>query len=240
MQHRLSFDAALFRSLGLYALAFLGLLALGYLFGETSRAARLKEPNNIDRTVHAWIVRNRDDWRAPTPLFRLVTRFGNAEVAVPATVGVAVALLALPRRGFHHIRASEGFVWLGVLAGSWSLNQWLKTIFRRERPPLLHRLVTESSYSFPSGHSVFASVFFATLALELVELIPRPRPWLRALAVLLCLTAAVLVAASRVWLGVHYPTDVIGGFLLGVGWVGSVWLIRLAWRHWRGRPDAGA
>jgi len=232
--------AALVRSSGLYALAFLGLLLLGYLFGEMSRAARLEEPNNIDRTVHAWIVRNRDDWRSLTPAFRLVTRFGNSEVAIPATVGVAVALLVLPRRGFHRIRTSEGFVWLAMLVGSWTLNRWLKTLFRRERPPLLHRLVTESSYSFPSGHSVFASVFFATLALVLVELIPRPRPWLRGLAALLCLTAAVLVAASRVWLGVHYPTDVIGGFLLGVGWVGSVWLIRLAWRQWRGRPTSAA
>ena len=205
-----------------------------------SRAARLEEPNNIDRTVHAWVVRNRDDWQALTPLFRLVTRFGDSEVAVPATVGVAIVLLALPRRGFHGVGKSEGLVWLGALLGSWPLNRQLKTIFRRERPPLLHRLVDESSYSFPSGHSVFATVFFATLALVLVDLIPRSRPWLRALAVLLCLIAAVLVAASRVWLGVHYPTDVIGGFLLGVGWVGSVWLIRVAWRHWRGRPASAA
>ncbi len=233
MFHRLSFPAALIRSTGLYALAILGLLLLGYLFGEMSRAARLEEPNSIDRTIHAWIVHNRDDWKMLTPPFRLATRFGNAEVAIPATLGVAVALLALPRRGFHGVRKSEGFVWLGVLAGSWLLNRQLKTFFRRARPPLLYRLVTESSYSFPSGHSVFASVFFATLALILVELIPRP--WLRALAVLLCLTAAVLIGASRVWLGVHYPTDVIGGSLLGVGWVGSVWLIRLAWRYWRGR-----
>ncbi len=240
MFHRLSFPAALGRSTGLYALAILGLLLLGYLFGEMSQAARLEEPDNIDRTIHDWVLRNRDDWRALTPIFRVITRFGDAELAVPASIGVAVVLFVLSRRGTHGIPGSEGFIWLGALLGSWALNRQLKMFFRRERPPLLGRLVEESSYSFPSGHSVFAAVFFAALALVLVDLIPRSRPWLRALAALLCLTAAVLISASRVWLGVHYSTDVIGGFLLGVGWVGSIWLIRAAWRHWRGRPASAA
>jgi undecaprenyl-diphosphatase len=240
MLNRLSIPDALFRSTGLYAAAILGLLLLGYLFGEMSEAARLDEPNNIDRTTHAWLVRHRDDWSALTPLFRVATRFGDSEVAVPASIGVAVVLLALPRRGFHGVGKSEGLIWLGALLGSWLLNRQLKVFFRRERPPLPHRMVEESSYSFPSGHSVFATVFFAALALVLIDLIPRTRPWLRALAVLFCLMAAVLVSASRVWLGVHYPTDVIGGFLLGIGWVLSIWLIRVAWRHWRGSPDPAA
>src|SRR5688500_2446186 len=81
MFHRLSFPDALTRSSGLYVLAVSGLLLLGYLFGEMSQAARLEEPNNIDRTVHTWLVRNRDEWKAFTPLFHLITRFGDAEVA---------------------------------------------------------------------------------------------------------------------------------------------------------------
>src|SRR3954452_8606400 len=110
MFHRLSFSAALGRSAGLYALAILGLLLLGYLFGEMSQAARLKEPNNIDRTIHAWVIRNRDEWKVLTQIFRLVTRFGDSEVAIPASVAVALVLLALPRRGFHGVGKSEGLI----------------------------------------------------------------------------------------------------------------------------------
>jgi undecaprenyl-diphosphatase len=131
------------------------------------------------------------------------------------------------------VRAAEPFVWLVAILGGRLLSLLFKELFKRERPPVLHRLVPETTYSFPSGHSVFAAVFFSMLAYVVVRSIRPDRVALRLTASLGCVVLAVAVAASRVWLGVHYPTDVMGGLLLGVGWVFSVWLARAGWHSWR-------
>jgi undecaprenyl-diphosphatase len=118
------------------------------------------------------------------------------------------------------------------------LNLALKLWFRRERPPELHRLIEEGGFSFPSGHSAFAGVFFGMLALLIARGTPERPAWFRVVGVLACLVLAVLVAASRVWVGVHYPSDVIGGLLVGAGWAVAAWLVRTGWAHWRFRRAA--
>jgi len=129
-------------------------------------------------------------------------------------------------RGCRGSGGRDALVFLATILGGRFLSIGLKLSFRRERPPELHRLVFENTYSFPSGHSVFAAVFFTMLAVLIVRLVPARRPIVRAGAVAACLAMAVLVGVSRVWLGVHYPTDVLGGLLLGFGWVLAVSLLR--------------
>jgi undecaprenyl-diphosphatase len=218
------------------ALIVLGLIVLA--FTQLGHSRWVEVPGGLDVAIHARVVRLRPEMPWLTTLFRAVTRFGNPDFAVTATVLVTLALYAMHRRGLGGIGRWEAIFWLGGIVGGRFLSNGLKLVYRRERPPPADRLVTEAAYSFPSTHSVFAAAFFTMLAILLVRAIPRRRRWLRLLAAVACLGMAVAVAASRVWLGVHYPTDVAGGLLLGAGWVFTVSLARAVWARRRGGASA--
>jgi undecaprenyl-diphosphatase len=215
--------------------AFVILALLGLAFERLGDSERIDEPNDLDLFIHAWVVRHRPDWPALTTLFHAATQFGNPSIATLATAVVTFGLYGLYRAGVSVVGRTEALVWLGAILGGRFLSVVLKVVFRRDRPPLAHRLVTETTYSYPSGHSVFAAVYFTMLAVVVTRLLPPRLAWLRWPLVAVCLTLAVLVGMSRVWLGVHYPTDVLGGLILGFGWVFTVATLRRAWAHWRGR-----
>ncbi|HWB40504.1 MAG TPA: phosphatase PAP2 family protein [Gemmatimonadales bacterium] len=110
---------------------------------------------------------------------------------------------------------------LVTLAGAWALDTALKLSFGRARPrPFFDYYPAPESYSFPSGHALFAVCFFGGLAVLLTHRLERrslqTAVWVLALCIIL------LIGASRVYLGVHYPTDVLGGFAVGVVWVAAV------------------
>jgi undecaprenyl-diphosphatase len=222
------------------ALLALAAVALVLLIDRLGNAERVDEPSDLDVFIHNWVIRHRPGWPWLTGFFHLATRFGNPDVATAATAVVTFGLYTLWRRGVSGVRRSEALVWLGAILGGRCLSLLLKLVYRRERPPLPHRLVVESSFSYPSGHSLFAAVFFTMLAALLARIIPPTRPGARAGAVAACLALAVLVGVSRIWLGVHYPTDVIGGLLLGFAWVYTVVLARRVWDRYRGRVPGGA
>ena len=224
---------------GVPAATLLALAALGFLLHRLGDAERVDEPSDLDIFIHTWVVRNRPDWPMVTDLFHAATRFGNPNIATFATALVTFGLYALSRMGVGRVRRAEAMVWLGAILGGRWLSLFLKEVYHRERPPVVHRLVVETSYSFPSGHSVFAAVFFAMLAVVLARLLPARWVCVRAVTVVTCLALAVLVGASRIWLGVHYPTDVLGGLLLGFGWVFAVTMLRRGWARWQGRPAQG-
>jgi undecaprenyl-diphosphatase len=219
--------------LWLYALAFGGLVIAGLVFGEMAEAARRTAPDDIDIHIPAWVRANAAGRPSLTRLFRTVTVLGNYPTAVILVLLVALTLFALNRAKIGGVRAADPFLWLSVTTTGWLLNRMLKLRFQRQRPPDLHWLIEERGFSFPSGHSAFAGVFFGMLAILIVRASPQRPAWFRVVGVLTCLVLAVLVAASRVWLGVHYPTDVIGGLLLGAGWAIAAWLIRSGWGRWR-------
>jgi undecaprenyl-diphosphatase len=114
-------------------------------------------------------------------------------------------------------RPSAALLWLAVATGALA-NRGLKELFGRTRPELFEwRTPYAGELAFPSGHSMNAMVAYLTLALVLARVLGPGR--MRSVAVGACAMAVVLVGASRVYLGVHYPTDVIGGFLAGAAWV---------------------
>lgn len=147
---------------------------------------------------------------AKTNFFLWVTKFGNVITIAFLLVLIVVFL--------YKYRYKVEIVWLFInvaLIGGIG-NVLIKLLFLRERPSLQH-LVTETSSSFPSGHSMSSMLFYGTLIIILTKFIER-KTILRISRILLALLI-LLIGISRVYLGVHYPTDIVGGFLLGLSWL---------------------
>ncbi|TAM72722.1 phosphatase PAP2 family protein [bacterium] len=110
---------------------------------------------------------------------------------------------------------SEAMMLLVACAGAFALDVGLKLSFRRERPALWPHLVSETSYSYPSGHALFSLALYGFLAYIMASRFPR-------LAWLWYGGACVLVVGigvSRLYLGVHWPSDVMAGFAVGLLWL---------------------
>ena len=114
------------------------------------------------------------------------------------------------------------FVSLASLGG-WFLNGALKQLFQRPRPDVVPHLRDVMSLSFPSGHAMTSAVVYLTLGALTMRIAERRLTKFYCMAV--AVLATVLVGASRVYLGVHYPTDVIAGWLIGFSWALLCWIV---------------
>lgn len=135
------------------------------------------------------------------------------------TVIIMVVLLASVFLWLTHHKWSV-YVLLLVVLGSKLLNTLLKTGFGRERPSIVEAITDVSSRSFPSGHAMSSIVAYGSIAYLITRLEPTKQ-----LRYAIWIFAALLVLAigiSRMYLGVHYPSDVIGGYLAGLAWIGLV------------------
>jgi len=142
----------------------------------------------------------------------------NASAGIWQVLIGAVAILAL-----FAVERRAG--WL-MLIGSISslLDNIIKLVISRQRPPadLVHILSPTTGFSFPSGHAVFFTWMSFMIA---VSIAPKIRPSYRPILWIVAVMVIVLTCISRVWAGAHWPSDVIGGVLLGIGWSAFVlWL----------------
>ena len=155
---------------------------------------------------------------------RAVTLLGEPLLV---TGGAAVLALLLWRRGHGRLAAYVVAARLGALV----LSQGLKLAVDRARPVFDEPVATALGASFPSGHALGSAVFWTTTAVVAAPYVRRPRLLLAGAVVV-----AVLVAASRVLLGVHFVSDVTGGLLLGLGWAAVCTAVFVRERAERGRP----
>lgn len=144
-----------------------------------------------------------------TSAFALVTLFGS-EIAFALALVVA-AYYALRRNWLKLI------VWLTALAGGQALNLVLKAVFARERPVFADPLVVERFYSFPSGHAMLSMICYGLFAYFLMGRLRRTR--VKALVLALALVAILMIGFSRLYLGVHFFSDVVAGYLAGGAWL---------------------
>lgn len=139
---------------------------------------------------------------------------------VSFTVGL---LLALKRS------RTALFVLAAALGGA-ALMQTVKVIIGRQRPTIPTPLVIEYTHSFPSGHSMLSAVIFLTLALIAAAVVPRRR--VRVYLVVSSLLIVLMIGVSRLYLGVHYFSDVVAGWVGGLAWavlcrwIESHWVLR--------------
>ena len=157
--------------------------------------------------------------RTPTlnQTIRIITDIGGAPLMVP--LSIALFVLAWKRRS----RRTAAFI-AAALAGSALLNEGLKNLFSRPRPTVVERVYEPYGLSFPSGHSQASMAFACTVALVAWRLKVERRKWILGVFAL-----PLIVGWTRTYLGVHYPTDVIGGWALGALWVIALdaWYVRV-------------
>lgn len=155
----------------------------------------------MDQAGFALAAGLRTEWL--TAFFRALTNFGSAVVLAPLGAVLIIWLYARKRR-------AESVAVLLTLGGGELLNEALKAVFARERPTVFHLIEVPDSFSFPSGHAMIAPAFYLMLA-YLASREYAGKTWVPILQPLTCLFV-VLLAASRVYLGVHFPSDVLTGF----------------------------
>ncbi|MBN2902629.1 phosphatase PAP2 family protein [Enterococcus casseliflavus] len=151
--------------------------------------------------------------RTPS-LTRMMHFFTNLGKAFP-TVTIALLLFAFPSSRAD--LAPKTAVSIFIVSAAAYL---IKRIVRRDRP-IDHRLVEEKDHSFPSAHAATSAAMYGTIALNLGQLVPSAVIPMTLLAILL----SFMIGFSRVYLGIHFLTDVIGGWLLGAGVAGLVTLL---------------
>lgn len=147
---------------------------------------------------------------------RDLTALGSTLVLSIAVVTVVGFLLLM-----RHWRPAV-FTFAASVSGQLA-TQVLKEFFGRPRPDLIPHEVAVFTHSFPSGHAMMSAVVYLTLASLIARLTDRRRLKLYAMSVAVVLT--ILIGVSRVYLGVHWPSDVLAGWMIGASWALGCWLV---------------
>jgi undecaprenyl-diphosphatase len=203
----------------------IGLLVFGVMtliLGEISEDIMNGKPITIaDVQLSNWLYNHRSP--RLTTAFLIVTSFGST---IPVSIiAITVGLYLLRRRQPYWLAA----IWSSVFGGM-LVNKYLKFVFYRQRPHFDNPILVLTTYSFPSGHTMAATVLYGVLAALLVTKIKR-----RSMKVLVVVSASCLIGLvgfSRMYLGAHYLSDVIGAFAEGLAWLSlCLTVVYSVWRQ---------
>lgn len=194
----------------------------GDQFFDLAENLRAENPTmlRVDRTVHEWTQSNRYPFL--TSFYLTFSVFGNPlGLAMILAIGVLIALLR------RNVAIAAYLVLTAGVGGL--LNRWLKQLFGRERPDLVLALSDAAHESFPSGHTMGAAIVLGALAYASLRLTPNwhwKSFWISASFVTI-----LVIAVSRIYLGVHWISDIAAGFAAGFGWLLTSIVVFESYRH---------
>ncbi len=188
-------------TLGLIS-CFITLIILFWLF----KGVLKRETFNFDQSF--LLALHHDENPALDQFMLLITQLGNPQIMIPVFV-FSLGIL------WWKNKLLEAKVFAIGCLGATFLNLELKVIFERVRPALWKQLITETSFSFPSGHALGSLFLYGFLAYLLAQNYPRFTPIIYTLATLLIMT----IGFSRLYLGVHWPSDVLAGYSISIIWL---------------------
>ncbi|AZB43639.1 phosphatase PAP2 family protein [Bacillus sp. FJAT-42376] len=202
--------------------AFLLSLVFAVLFGLTAYFVHKDLVISFDQHVISFV----QTFESPpvTDIMKFLSWAGSGTIVFI----LAVLSLLIFRKILMH--RSEVLLYVTVVLGSAMLNQILKLLFHRPRPDF-HRLSSAQGFSFPSGHSMEAVAFYGILAFILWKHLKSRRG--KNLLVLFSILMIAGIGLSRIYLGVHYPSDVLGGYLCSI-----CWLTLSIWHYQQGKDRA--
>jgi len=200
---------------------FIGLLIAAFAlwgFYEIAEEVLERETQSIDTRILLTIRQ----WHTPLldRVMVVITNIGNPSVLLVASLLLAAFLL------WRKQRAET--VTLSIAAiGALGLNTVLKELFARSRPELWQRTVDVNFYSFPSGHAMMSVVVFGIIGYLLATHLPRWRMTIATVTVLL----VCAIGFSRLYFGVHWPTDIVAGYSAGIVWLVACILSLEIWKR---------
>ncbi|MCM3727923.1 phosphatase PAP2 family protein [Neobacillus cucumis] len=154
-----------------------------------------------------------------SPTLTSVMKFFTFIGSAPFVIVMSIVILFFLYKVLQH--RVELILFIVTIIGSAGLNGLLKHLFHRIRPNL-HRLIDVGGYSFPSGHAMNAFSVYVIITFLLWRHIPRK--WGRTLLILFSFFMILAIGVSRIYLGVHYPSDIVGGYFASGFWLtAAIW-----------------
>ena len=192
----------------------MAIAALLFVFGSVALDVATRKPSAFDHRVMLALRKSANE---PIPIgppwlreaARDLTSLGSIIVLLIITFAVA---------GYLFLARKPAVAWLMLIAvlGGLVLNNLLKIVFARPRPDVVRHAPRVFTTSFPSGHATLSAITYLTIAALLAR--AYPSPILDLYFMLLAALLTVLIGLSRIYLGVHFPTDILGGWCIGTAW----------------------
>lgn len=175
------------------------LIVIGIIFGVI---AKLNLTSDLDTFIYNIIIKMQSD--SVTQIFKAITFLASTKFILCLNI-IALIIYIIKKRGYLLLIPVNSI--FSVVS-----NNLIKFLIKRPRPNVL-RLVTETNYSYPSGHAMISVLFYGTI----ITLLNRNNIKCRKIINIILMLIILLVGVSRIYLGVHYASDIIGGYLISTG-----------------------
>ncbi len=175
------------------------LIVIGIIFGVI---AKLNLTSDLDTFIYNIIIKMQSD--SVTQIFKAITFLASTKFILCLNI-IALIIYIIKKRGYLLLIPVNSI--FSIVS-----NNLIKFLIKRPRPNVL-RLVTETNYSYPSGHAMISVLFYGTI----ITLLNRNNIKYRKIINIILMLIILLVGVSRIYLGVHYASDIIGGYLISTG-----------------------